>query len=186
MRSRSAGGSSTGTTRSTVTPGSGSTPPPMSTTGGPSRSGPSEPSCWTRPTPPTPSGSSASHQPHRSCPPSPGSTSPPKPSAQRILDQPVSLRLTPSGVAGSGPTSGRQWPGRRPSRGRCGRSAVAVGRRSVRPGSAFPPRSAGVSVRHEASDERGAGTARTSLGGLTSCQQPRWAVHLGPQGLTAV
>jgi transposase InsO family protein len=37
-------------------------PEPMSTTGGPSRS--------------APSGSSASHQPHRSCPLSPGSTGP--------------------------------------------------------------------------------------------------------------
>jgi hypothetical protein len=33
-------------------------------------------------------------------------------------------------------------------------------------------------VRHEASDERGAGTARTSLGGLTSRQQPLWAEQL--------
>src|SRR5215207_2479200 len=37
----------------------------------------------------------------------------------------------------------------------------------------------GVSVRHEASDERGAGTARTSLGDLTSRQQPLWAEQLG-------
>jgi hypothetical protein len=36
----------------------------------------------------------------------------------------------------------------------------------------------GVSVRPEASSERGAGTARTSLGGLTSRQQPLWAEHL--------
>jgi len=36
----------------------------------------------------------------------------------------------------------------------------------------------GVSVSHEASDERGAGTARTSLGDLTSRQQPLWAEQL--------
>src|SRR5829696_7413197 len=39
-------------------------------------------------------------------------------------------------------------------------------------------RQPGVSVGHEASSERGAGTARTSLGGLTSRQQPLWAEHL--------
>jgi AcrR family transcriptional regulator len=33
-------------------------------------------------------------------------------------------------------------------------------------------------VGHEASSERGAGTARTTLGGLTSRQQPLWAEHL--------
>src|SRR5215212_7070983 len=40
----------------------------------------------------------------------------------------------------------------------------------------------GVSVRHEASSERGAGTARTSLGGLTSRQQPLWAEQLDARG----
>jgi hypothetical protein len=45
------------------------------------------------------------------------------------------------------------------------------------PAQAFPGQP-GVSVRHEASDERGAGTARTSLGGLTPCQQPLWAEQL--------
>ena len=39
-------------------------------------------------------------------------------------------------------------------------------------------RQAGVSVGHEASSERGAVTARTSLGGLTSRQQPLWAEQL--------
>ena len=62
----------------------------------------------------------------------------------------------PGRAAGSGPTSGRQWSGRCPSRGRCGRSTVAGGRRSVRPGSASPRGQPGVSVGHEASSERGA------------------------------
>jgi hypothetical protein len=41
-------------------------------------------------------------------------------------------------------------------------------------------------VGHEASSERGAVTARTSLGGLTSRQQPLWAEHLGYVGLRVV
>ena len=82
---------------STATPGSGSTPPPTSTTAGPSRSAPSGPGCWRPPTPPTPSGSSASHQHRPSCQPQRGSTSPRRTCpAQRILDQPVSQKLTAS------------------------------------------------------------------------------------------
>jgi putative transposase len=58
----------------------------------------SGPGCWRPPTPPTPSGSSASHQHRPHCQQRRGSTShsgtcP----AQRILDQPVSPRLTASG-----------------------------------------------------------------------------------------
>ena len=59
--------------------GIGSTPPPTSTTAGPSWSEPSGPGCWRPPTPPTPSGSSASPPHHPSCRQRPGSTSPRRP-----------------------------------------------------------------------------------------------------------
>jgi putative transposase len=68
--------------------------PPMSTTGGPNRSGPSGPGCWTPPTPPIPSGSSPSRQYHPSCPPWRGSTNPRRGrSTQRIPDQPASQEV---------------------------------------------------------------------------------------------
>jgi putative transposase len=70
--------------------------PPMSTTGGPNRSAPSGPSCWTRPTPPIPSGSSTSLRHRPSYQPQHGSTNPRTHSAQRIPDQPVSQGLTAS------------------------------------------------------------------------------------------
>lgn len=71
----------------------------MSTMGGPSRSGPSGPWCWTPPTLSTPSGSSAGLRHRPSCRRRPGSTSPNRTcSTQRILDQPVSQRLTASGM----------------------------------------------------------------------------------------
>ena len=72
--------------------GIGFHPPPTSTTAGPSRSGPSGLWCWRPPPPPTPSGSSASHQPHRSCPPSPGSTNPPRRRSYKRDDRQVSHR----------------------------------------------------------------------------------------------
>jgi transposase InsO family protein len=68
--------------------------PPMSTTGGPNRSGPSGPGCWTPPTPPIPSGSSPSRQYHPSCPPWRGSTNPRRGrSTQRIPDQSASQEV---------------------------------------------------------------------------------------------
>jgi hypothetical protein len=71
-----------------------------------------------------------------------------------------------------------QWSERRPSRGRCERSAVGVGGDPPDQGQPSRRGQPGVSVGHEASSERGAVTARTSLGGLTSRQQPLWAEHL--------
>jgi hypothetical protein len=63
----------------------------------------------------------------------------------------------------------------------------AIGRRGwapIRPTrSAFPPGQPGLSVRHEASSQRSAVTARTSLGALIS-QQPM-AVHLESNGRRA-
>jgi hypothetical protein len=76
------------------------------------------------------------------------------------------------------PTSGRQWcgdahlvsdVGDRPSR--LGGDPTGQGQPSRR-------RQPGVSVGHEASSERVPSDSRTSLGGLTSRQQPLWAEQL--------
>lgn len=67
--------SSTTTTMITVTPGSGYSPRPSSTTARHPRSARPAPPSSTPPTPRTPNGSSAS-RPHRPCPDPPGSTDP--------------------------------------------------------------------------------------------------------------
>jgi putative transposase len=86
---RSASPSSTPITTSTGMPPLGCTPPPRSTTAPPARSASTAPSSSTRPTRPTQPGSPGRRH-RRSCPPSPGSTNPPRRRAYRRDNRQVS------------------------------------------------------------------------------------------------